>query len=55
MEKDRKPLDPAANPDFKGDLPDEIDLWFADAIEFDDLTEAGKKAVLEIIKGGSDD
>lgn len=42
-------LDPAANPETAGDLPNEIDLWFADEIEYDDLSEQGKRKVDQIV------
>ena len=44
-------IEPSSNPELKGDLPDEIDLWFGDAIEYEDLSEEGKRRVKLITQG----
>jgi hypothetical protein len=38
-------IEPSSNPEQKGDLPDEIDLWFGDVLEYEDLSEEGKRRV----------
>ena len=48
-----KRLDPIADPESKGDLPNELDLWFADEIEYEDLSESGKQKVDQIMKKSS--
>lgn len=43
-----KRLEPWADPSIPGDMPDEIDLFFADAIDLDDMTLSGLEVLLEI-------
>lgn len=51
---ENKRLDPVSSPDFKGDLPDEIDLWFGDEIEYEDLSPEGKKVIDSMMEKDED-
>lgn len=50
MANDGDRINPSSDPELKGDLPDEIDLWFADEIEYEDLSEEGQRKIDLITK-----
>ena len=48
---EEKRLDPFVATDYSGDMPDEIDQWFAGMISVREMTLEGKKLLLEMFEG----
>lgn len=51
---EEKRLDTYVDTDYPGDMPDEIDQWFSGMMSTDELTSEGKKLLLQMFEGDSE-